>query len=494
MNAILTPFKVGLVVIAGIVSFIYMFGRVEEGIGDDPSGYKVSATFKDVSGLVEKSRVVIAGITVGEIDRIELVDRQARVWLLVNTPLKTDATIAKRQASLLGEYYLELTPGQLGKPLQDGGEIKQVLYDASTADLLNESKKIVENVKEITDSLKRVLSDEGERKLISILNEVNETVTQINDIVAGNANKVDLVFDNVVQVSRNARVFTEEFRKDARVIMGDAKHIVGEVKNIVGESKGDVREGFEGVKGAVSRLNKALDKLDGTLEATESIAHKIDDGKGTIGKLVNDDKLITSINEVVEDTGLLIRRFTRLQMVVALRSELYFADNSTKNYFSLKIQPRPDKYYLLQLVDDPRGTTIFRERVTNSTASDMDPVIREQESVTESSFKFSLQFAKRFHFITGRVGIMESSGGVGLDMHFFDDKLFVSTDLFDLEAATQPRMRTWASYTFFSHLFIAGGVDEILNPDRRGGFIGIGIEFTDDDLQSLLLAAPTPQL
>ena len=103
----------------------------------------------------------------------------------------------------------------------------------------------------------------------------------------------------MVQVSRNARVFTEEFRKDARVIMGDAKHIVGEVKNIVGENKGDVREGFEGVKGAVSRLNKALDKLDGTLEATESIAHKIDDGKGTIGKLVNDDKLITSINEVV---------------------------------------------------------------------------------------------------------------------------------------------------------------------------------------------------
>ncbi|MFN3197576.1 MAG: MlaD family protein [Bradymonadia bacterium] len=490
----MTPFKVGLVVITGFVAFTFMFGKVQEGIGDDPSGYKVSATFKDVSGLVEKSRVVIAGINVGQIDRIELVGRQARVWLLVNTPLKSDATIAKRQASLLGEYYLELTPGKLGEPLKDGAEISNVLYDASTSDLINESKEIVENVKEITASLKRVVSDEGERRLVAIMTEVNETVARINDIVAANARKVDVVFDNVVEVSRNARLFTNEFRRDARVIMTDAKRIVGEVKQIVGENKGDVREGFEGVKGAVSRLNTALDKLDGTLENTESITGKIDDGKGTLGRLVNDDKLITSINDVVDDTGTLIRRFTRLQMVVALRSELYLADNSTKNYFSLKIQPRPDKYYLLQLVDDPRGSTIFRERVTNSTASDTDPVVREQETVTQSAFKFSLQFAKRFHFVTGRIGIMESNGGIGLDMHFFDDKLFISTDLFDLEEAAAPRMRTWASYTFFSHIFIAGGVDEILNPERRGGFIGIGIEFTDDDLQSLLLAAPTPQL
>ncbi len=495
MKAIVTPFSVGLVVIGALVSFMWMMGQVSEGIDDDASGYRVYAIFRDVSGMAEKSRVVVAGINVGQIDKIELHGDQARVWIRVNIPLKSDARIAKRQASLLGEFYLQLTPGYTGDALGEGDEIKSVDYDVAPADLLNELKDIVANVNEITESVKNVVAgEEGEKKLERILDNINSTVAEIERTVKENTPKVDDAFSNAVAVTLEAKKFTQEFRADARKVLADARAITANVRNIIGDHKGDVKEGFAGVKGAVSRLQGALDKLDDTLDHTRSIAAKIDDGKGTIGKLVNDEALHDNVAELVEESSQFVRRITRLQTIVAMRSEYYLGQTAVKNYLTIRFQPKPDKYYLLSLVDDPRGSTRFRETVTASSASADDPVVREQETITEDRFRLSLQFAKRFFFVTGRIGIIENTGGLGLDMHFFDDDLELSADLFQFDANVNPRLKMWAMYTFFEHLYIAAGIDDVFNDELTDTFIGAGLRFNDDDLKAIFTTAPTPSL
>ena len=489
MKEVVTPFKVGLLVIVGLGAAVFMFGRVREGIEDDASGYRVYATFNDVSGLVEKSRVVIAGITVGQIDRIELVGDQARVWLLVNTPLRRDATVAKRQASLLGEYYLQLTPGALGEPLDDGDEIEKVLYDVAPADLMNDAKEIVENVREITASVRTVVSgSEGEQRLAEILQNVNQTVDAINRVVAVNAPKLDGVVDNVVAVTAEAHEFSRRFRVVARDILADAQAITGDIRGIVGKSGGEMQEGFEGVKGAVTRLQKVLDQLEGTLGNAESITTKIDEGQGTIGRLINDDHLVDSITDLVDESGRFIKQITRLQTIIGMRSELYTGDSEVKNYFDLRLQPRPDKYYLFQLVDDPLGRVDESTRITRT----VDGVIREDTTKIEDRFRITLQFAKRYYFATGRVGIMEDTGGLGLDLHFLEDRLELNTDIYDFDRDANPRMRLRSSLAFLEHVYIAVGVDEILNRDDTQLFFGGGIRFNDEDLKALLTAAPTP--
>jgi len=495
VKELVTPFRVGLVVIAAVVTLVYMIGQVREGIGDDPSGYRVFARFDDVAGLVEKSRVVIAGINVGQIDKIELDGARARVWVKVNTPLRDDATVARKQASLLGESFLQLTPGVLGRPLQDGDEIHRVLTDTNPADLVNELKRITENVTAITGTVRGVLSGkEGEERLVQILDNINASVAEVNRSVAANGPKVDTIVDNVVAVTGAAQGFASTFERDARTILEDVRAVTAEVRTIVGRNSGNVQEGFDGVRGAVSRLQNALDKLDGTLDRTRSIATKIDQGQGTIGRLVNDDKLVNSVSELVDESGRFVKSVTRLQTLVALRSEYYLGDGSVKNYFSLKFQPRADKYYMLQLVDDPRGRTSFKETVTSTTEAGRDPIIREQETVTDDRFRLSLQFAKRFAFVTGRVGIIESSGGVGADFHLLNGDLVLSTDLFGFDDTINPRMKLWGLYTFFTHLYVAAGVDDVWNDRRTDFFVGGGIAFNDEDLKALLTTAPTPSL
>lgn len=495
MKDIITPFKVGVVVLVAVGAFVWMFGQVEEGIGDDAAGYEVFALFDDASGLNPKTRVTIAGIDVGEIARIKLAGTEAKVVIRVNTPLRSDAIIAKKQVSLLGEYGLQLSPGYTGEPLQHGDQIKNIHVDVSPADLMADLKKITANVTDITESLKSVLGGgEGEEKLISILSNIDRTVADLQQAVADNAPKVDLVVDNVVKVTEQARRLTGEFRGSANRILDDAEAVTRNVRDIVGDNTGAVQEGFDGVKGAVRRMQDALDKLDDTLVAAKSIATKIDEGQGTIGKLVNDDELIASVNDLVDESGSFVRQITRLQTIVAIRADYYISRGAVRNQVDLKLQPKPDKYYLLSLVDDPRGSTSVTETVVSSSDSSEDPVIREQRTVTEDRFRLSLQFAKRLYMFTGRIGLIENAGGVGLDVHLFDDALQISSDLFDFDSNVWPRLRIDAMYTFFTHLYIAAGIDEVLNDELTDVFVSIGLTFNDEDLKAILTTAPTPSL
>jgi phospholipid/cholesterol/gamma-HCH transport system substrate-binding protein len=217
-------------------------------------------------------------------------------------------------------------------------------------------------------------------------------------------------------------------------------------------------------------------------------------GRGTIGRLVNDDKLIDSLTDVVDESSRFIKKITRLQTIVALRSEYYLGETAVKNYFSLKLQPKPDKYYMLQLIDDPRGRTMFRETVTSTTDSTKNPVIREQETITEDRFRFSLQYAKRFYFVTGRIGIIENTGGVGVDVHLLDDDLELSGDIFAFDENVNPRVKLWGLYTFFTHLYVAAGIDDVWNDEETDFFIGAGISFNDDDLKALITTTGAPSL
>ena len=356
-------------------------------------------------------------------------------------------------------------------------------------------RKISQDVVEITQSVKRVVgADGGEQKLVEIIDEFRKTARTIEQMVSRNAQKFDVIVDNVVATTDTARGFTTDFRRNATEILTDARLVARNVRDIVGSNSGSVEEGFEGMKGAIGRFQTALQKLEDTLDSTKSISHKIDSGQGTLGQLVNDGSLAQNLNELVEESGVFVRQFTRLQTVVGMSSELYADRGSVRNAMELRLQPRPDKYYSLELVDDPRGRTRFTELVTTSSSSDVDPIVREQQSVTENRFRLSLQFAKRFSMVTGRLGMIEDSGGVGVDLHLFGDDLELSSDVFAFQDNVRPRIRVRSRFSLFSNVYMAAGVDEVINSELTDFFFGLGLRFNDEDLKAILTTTGAPAL
>ena len=91
---------------------------------------------------------------------------------------------------------------------------------------------------------------------------------------------------------------------------------------------------------------------------------------------------------------------------------------------------------------------------------------------------------------TGRFGIKESTGGLGLDLHLLDDRFELRQDVFGFGEELSPRWRVALSYEFIRKLWLLGGVDDILNGDRRDYFVGLQLRFTDHDLKTILPFAP----
>jgi phospholipid/cholesterol/gamma-HCH transport system substrate-binding protein len=183
---------------------------------------------------------------------------------------------------------------------------------------------------------------------------------------------------------------------------------------------------------------------------------------------------------------------SRLQTILVLRTDYQFLASTVKSYVELRLQPREDKYYLIEVVNDPRGLT-RNEQIVVETSNPNEPNhYREIRSVTTNSLRFSLMFAQRFGPFTGRFGIKESTGGIGLDTSLFEDRFELRQDLYGFGEVVLPRWRVSLGYEFVHRLWLMGGVDNILSESERDYFIGAQLKFNDEDLKTILPFAPKP--
>ncbi|HXX73628.1 MAG TPA: outer membrane lipid asymmetry maintenance protein MlaD [Nitrospiraceae bacterium] len=117
---------VGIFVLAGIACLTYLsikLGKLEL-IGGDV--YEVEAQFNTATGLKPGASIEIAGVEVGRVKGITLRDDRAAVLLTVNNSVKlySDTIASIKTRGIIGEKFLQLSPGGGGDPLKPGDMIR----------------------------------------------------------------------------------------------------------------------------------------------------------------------------------------------------------------------------------------------------------------------------------------------------------------------------------------------------------------------------------
>ena len=117
---------VGIFVLIGLVCLGYLaikLGKLELVGGDY---YSLQAEFSSSSGLKPGAPVEIAGVQVGRIKTIGLKDYQASVTLAIDSGVEiySDAYASIKTRGIIGEKFLELSPGGAGDLLKNGGVIQ----------------------------------------------------------------------------------------------------------------------------------------------------------------------------------------------------------------------------------------------------------------------------------------------------------------------------------------------------------------------------------
>lgn len=119
-------FVVGVFVLVGVLCLGYLaikLGKLEL-IGGDY--YELHADFSSTSGLKGGAPVEIAGVQVGRIKAIRLNSDRAAVVLAIQEDIEvySDAIASIKTRGIIGEKFMELSPGGGGDQLRNGGSIQ----------------------------------------------------------------------------------------------------------------------------------------------------------------------------------------------------------------------------------------------------------------------------------------------------------------------------------------------------------------------------------
>jgi phospholipid/cholesterol/gamma-HCH transport system substrate-binding protein len=333
----------------------------------------------------------------------------------------------------------------------------------------------------VTAQLERAFgTDEAGQRMEGALRDLSEALAVVNRTLATNEEVINNILGNIESA-------TEEGGPRLIRILDNVESATEDVQQLLAHNRGDLDQGIGEVDDTIASIHRASEELEGVLSDVREVSGRTARGEGTIGRLTTDETLIDEVEGIAEGVGDLVGGIARLRTIVELRSEYNILANTFKTYFSLRLEPREGRYFLFQVVDDPRGS----ERVTQTFVRRSPPIPGEPGAYQETritrsaALRFTVMLAKRVSFATFRFGIMESTGGLGLDLDFFDDRLEINTDLFDFGEQNLPRWRTRFMFEVVSRFWVVAGLDDALNDDRDV-FLGLMLRFDDEDLKGLL--------
>lgn len=454
-------FKVGLlvVVVGSLIAFMSMQ------VSENPSylGRSKHAWFllKNAGGLVKDSAIKTAGIPVGIISDITLQEGQARIDITVKSDvhLTVSAVVEIQAQGILGDKHVEIYPGSpTDPPLPDGAQILNIKEKGSLDNLVGEITDISSSLKSVSETLREAVTEDGTRRHIlgRIVSNVEKLTSDIAQMTGDNKEKLGEIVDQVHDVTSTLSELVNDQSED-------------------------------GFKKSWKKAVASLQRIDSVLKNADEITGKINRGEGTLGKLVNDESTIEGLNTTIEGISGMLEGANRIQTGFDFHAEYLGEVKATKSTVGIRIQPGLDRYYYLGIIDDPAG--VVEREATVSTINGGSPTNSEQTKTYYNKTKFTLLFAKNFYDLTLRGGVIESSGGFGIDYLFFRRKLKLSMEAFEFGNLN---LRAQAQYSLTHGLYVLGGMTDILDKSsRRSSYLGAGIYITNDDLK-LLLSSKSP--
>jgi phospholipid/cholesterol/gamma-HCH transport system substrate-binding protein len=501
--------KVGIFMLIILAIVAYFVVKIEDiRVGRAGGVRQVTAVFDNAAGLNEKTDVRIAGVPAGSVRRIELTeDGKARVILDVNADVQLyeNASAQIANLGLLGEKYIELDPGTpAARPITAEAVVIRGGTASSIDDVTKQVSEIATDVKAITSSLRAVMAGpQGQQRLDEIVVNVQTITREIRELVGANRANVDATVANM-------RALTADLRAELPRLADSIDNVAKQIGGTVGENRQEIREIVDNLKVLSADLRVTTQNLN-------SITGQVKSGEGTVGKLLYSDeaheKLTSALASVDKGVGELrdtLGRVSRLGLDLGIKADYYAGLNkesegfenlggSSRSAVTLRLTPNPERnrFYNVELSDSPRGQR--QDKIVEETVIDLatgqSRTTRTKTTKFERDFLVSAQAGWDFDELALRIGLFDSTGGVGAD-YDWNDRLRFTGEVFDFgqRRDDNPHIRLFSEYTFrrekenAPRLFFTTGVDNALNDLAFS--VGGGIRWRDDDLKYLLGSIP----
>jgi len=264
------------------------------------SGLPVRARFNNVQELKVGDPVKMAGVEIGNVDKIALAGGKVEVTLKLRkgTEVRTDSKASIRFTGLLGQNYVSVDFGTTRAPLVTPDTLLETAEQADLNSLMVKLESVASGVEGLTknfsgESFNNLLGPitdflkENNPRLSAILSNAQTISAQIAN---GEGTVGKLISDDALYVSTLSTVTNLNGTvSDVKTLMDEAKLTLNQAKAVIS----DVNAG-QGTVGKLVKDETLYRETTAAMTNLHQILLKINQGQGSVGKLVNDESFINN--------------------------------------------------------------------------------------------------------------------------------------------------------------------------------------------------------
>ena len=286
MNLLRSEFKIGVLVVAGIVLLVLGVNYLK-GFNPFVSSSTYYAVYEDVAGLAVSNPVLINGYQVGQVRGIEFVEGGQGELLVTFAiehtklafPVNSVAMI--HSSDLFGTKAIRIDRGDSPVSAVPGDTLLDNVEDDIAAQvakqiepLQRKTTDLIKSVEKVILDIESIFSSEATRQLPASLESVERTVESLESTAAN--------LDSLVAENRN------NFKR----VMSNVKSLT----SMLNSSSGDltnVISNFSTLSDSLSRIEFAetMARANQALDDVSQITSQIASGEGSLGKLIQSDSL-----------------------------------------------------------------------------------------------------------------------------------------------------------------------------------------------------------
>lgn len=278
-----TEIRVGATVLVALLTLVVGVTWLKQ-ISLDRKVRVWHVSFVQAGGAGVGVAVQVNGIRKGAVQKVELFGRGVIMDLALDSAVRlTDRSrIAIRDLGVMGDKVVVVDLVPEGRAYAKGDTIVGV-YEPGLPEMMARMGEIVNSVATITDQLQTLTAGPNGGQLGATLDNFRQTSEELRRTVTENRVALNRMMNNFAAASATARNLTTGREADLNKAIDD----------------------FSRTAENMNRLSTRLDSLRTTLQ---QVSGRVERGEGTLGRLVNDEKLYTdlqasakSLNELITD-------------------------------------------------------------------------------------------------------------------------------------------------------------------------------------------------
>ncbi len=281
--------KLGMVIFAAVIVFvggmIYL-----RGVDFQKREYSLTIFYNNVNGLQEGNPITIAGLAVGKVEEMKLVGTAIAVKVQIQNKVQfpVDSKAYIKSSSLMGGKLIAITPGTESTMLHNGDTLTGS-YEADLTELTSTLAPISSNVLGILERVNTTFDEKTRGNIQNILADVNRSSAELEHIIHDEGQRLDFAIGNFGMFSSNLSRFAVN------------------LDTIALSQRNNLDTSMAAIRVVTYNLQQASENLRSTTQSLDIVLNKIEKGQGTLGKLVQEEKLYDDIDSLASNLNLLVK-------------------------------------------------------------------------------------------------------------------------------------------------------------------------------------------